>query len=135
VLTFIGSLGEAFAPSTPDVPRAVLVTSGVVGGILSVALSCYLALRSYATECGEAAALARALAQVTVRNFGSNSVILSQTRFLVQSLQGLCHPATQTIRLRRCGRAIGVYRSGWYMRGCDQNYHCRDKSVDMDTPP
>ena len=38
VFTFIGSLGEAFAPYTPDVPRAVLVTSGVVGGLLSVAL-------------------------------------------------------------------------------------------------
>jgi uncharacterized membrane protein YgaE (UPF0421/DUF939 family) len=38
VLTLIGSLGEAFAPATPDVPRTVLVTSGVVGGILSVAL-------------------------------------------------------------------------------------------------
>ena len=38
VLTFVGSLGEAFAPSTPDVPRAVLITSGVVGGLLSVAL-------------------------------------------------------------------------------------------------
>lgn len=35
VLMFIGALGEAFAPPTPDVPKAVLVTSGVV---LSVAL-------------------------------------------------------------------------------------------------
>ena len=34
----IASLGEAFAPDTPHVPRAVLVTSGVVGGLLSVLL-------------------------------------------------------------------------------------------------
>jgi len=38
VLTFVGSLGEALAPSTPDVPRAVLITSGVVGGLLSALL-------------------------------------------------------------------------------------------------
>jgi hypothetical protein len=38
VLTFIGSLGEALAPPTPYVPRAVLLVSGVVGGLLSVAL-------------------------------------------------------------------------------------------------
>ncbi len=31
VITLVGSLGEAFAPSTPDVPRAALVASGVVG--------------------------------------------------------------------------------------------------------
>jgi hypothetical protein len=38
VLTSIGSFGEAFAPATPDVPRAVLVVSGVVGVLLSAAL-------------------------------------------------------------------------------------------------
>ena len=34
VVTFVGSMGEAFAPSTPDVPRAVLVASGILGIIL-----------------------------------------------------------------------------------------------------
>jgi len=34
VITFVGSLGEAFAPSTPDVPRAALGASGVVGVVL-----------------------------------------------------------------------------------------------------
>jgi len=34
VLMVIGSLGEAFAPPTFDVPRTVLVASGVVGGAL-----------------------------------------------------------------------------------------------------
>ena len=34
VVTFIGSMGEAFAPATPDVPRAVLVASGILGIIL-----------------------------------------------------------------------------------------------------
>jgi len=34
VVTFIGSLGEAFAPATPDVPRAVLVSCGVLGAVL-----------------------------------------------------------------------------------------------------
>jgi hypothetical protein len=38
VLTFIGSLGEAFETYTPGVPRAVLVISGVAGALLSVAL-------------------------------------------------------------------------------------------------
>ncbi len=34
VTTFVGSMGEAFAPSTPEVPRAVLVTSGLLGVVL-----------------------------------------------------------------------------------------------------
>jgi len=34
VLTFVGAMGEAFAPATPDVPRAVLVLSGVLGVVL-----------------------------------------------------------------------------------------------------
>ena len=38
VLTFVGTLGEALAPSTPDVPRALLIASGVVGGLLYAAL-------------------------------------------------------------------------------------------------
>jgi hypothetical protein len=38
VVTLIGSLGEAFAPTTPDVPRAVLVASGVLGVVLDPAL-------------------------------------------------------------------------------------------------
>ncbi len=38
VITLVGSLGEAFAPSTPDVPRAALVASGVVGVVLCPAL-------------------------------------------------------------------------------------------------
>ncbi len=38
VLMFIGPLGEAFAPYKPDVPRAMLGTSGGVGGLLSAAL-------------------------------------------------------------------------------------------------
>ncbi|MCG3209490.1 MAG: hypothetical protein FOGNACKC_03117 [Anaerolineae bacterium] len=38
ILMFIGALGEAFAPSTSVVPRLVLVVSGVVNGIFSVAL-------------------------------------------------------------------------------------------------
>ena len=38
VLTFIGSLGKAFEPYTPGVPRAVLVISGAAGALLSVAL-------------------------------------------------------------------------------------------------
>jgi hypothetical protein len=38
VVTLIGSLGEAFAPTTPDVPRAVLVASGVLGVVLGPAL-------------------------------------------------------------------------------------------------
>jgi hypothetical protein len=45
----VGSLGEAFAPDTPDVPRAVLIASGVVGCALALALlgACAFALRSY----------------------------------------------------------------------------------------
>jgi len=38
VVTFIGSLGEAFAPATPDVPRTVLIASGVLGVIMCPAL-------------------------------------------------------------------------------------------------
>lgn len=38
VATLIGSLGEAFAPSTPDVPRGALVASGVLGVVLCPAL-------------------------------------------------------------------------------------------------
>ena len=34
VVTFVGAMGEAFAPATPDVPRAVLVLSGVLGVVL-----------------------------------------------------------------------------------------------------
>ncbi len=37
-LFIFGGLGEAFAPSTPYVPRAVLVASGVVFGGLGLAL-------------------------------------------------------------------------------------------------
>ena len=33
-VTFVGAMGEAFAPATPDVPRAVLVLSGVLGVVL-----------------------------------------------------------------------------------------------------
>jgi uncharacterized membrane protein YhaH (DUF805 family) len=38
VVFIIGSLGEAFAEPTPDVPRAALITSGVVGALLSSAV-------------------------------------------------------------------------------------------------
>ncbi len=38
VLSFIGSMGEAFAEDTPHVPRAVLTTTGVLGGLLAVLL-------------------------------------------------------------------------------------------------
>ena len=35
VVFIVGSLGEAFAEPTPDVPRAALVTIGVVGTLIS----------------------------------------------------------------------------------------------------
>lgn len=38
LLMFIGSLGEVLAPDTPDVPRWVLVASGVVNAGLSLTL-------------------------------------------------------------------------------------------------
>jgi hypothetical protein len=38
VLFVLGGLGEAFAPSTPYVPRAVLVTAGVVYVLLGLSL-------------------------------------------------------------------------------------------------
>lgn len=38
LLVVVGGLGEAFAPSTPYVPRVVLVTSGVVFVTLGLAL-------------------------------------------------------------------------------------------------
>ena len=38
VLTFAVSLGQALASPTPDVPGAVLVASGAVGALLSLAL-------------------------------------------------------------------------------------------------
>jgi len=38
IIFIIGSLGEAFADSTPDVPRAALVISGVVGTLLPAAV-------------------------------------------------------------------------------------------------
>jgi len=38
VIFVIGGLGEAFAPSTPYVPRAVLVGAGVVYGVLGLSL-------------------------------------------------------------------------------------------------
>jgi hypothetical protein len=38
VLMLIGPPKEAFAPYKPDVPSALFVTSGVVGGLLSAAL-------------------------------------------------------------------------------------------------
>jgi hypothetical protein len=38
VVTLIGSLGEAFASSTPDLPRVALVAPGVVGVVLSPVL-------------------------------------------------------------------------------------------------
>ena len=37
-LFIIGAFGEAFAPSTPRVPRAVLVGAGVVYGVLGLSL-------------------------------------------------------------------------------------------------
>jgi uncharacterized membrane protein HdeD (DUF308 family) len=37
-LFIFGGLGEAFAPSTPYVPRAVLIAAGVVYGGLGLAL-------------------------------------------------------------------------------------------------
>lgn len=37
-ITLIGGLGEAFAPATPDVPRAVLIACGVMGSVVSPAL-------------------------------------------------------------------------------------------------
>ena len=37
-LFIFGGLGEAFAPSTPFVPRAVLIAAGVVYGGLGLAL-------------------------------------------------------------------------------------------------
>ncbi|CAN5663159.1 MAG: hypothetical protein ACR2N0_03450 [Rubrobacteraceae bacterium] len=37
-LFVIGGMGEAFAPATPHVPRAVLVVSGVVAGLLGLTL-------------------------------------------------------------------------------------------------
>ena len=37
-LFVLGGLGEAFAPSTPYVPRAVLVTAGVVSVLLGLSL-------------------------------------------------------------------------------------------------
>lgn len=36
VVFVIGSLGEAFASETPDVPRAALLASGVIGALLSL---------------------------------------------------------------------------------------------------
>ncbi len=38
VLFIIGGLGEVFTPPTPYVPRAVLITSGVVAALLGLAL-------------------------------------------------------------------------------------------------
>ena len=38
VVFVIGSLGEAFASPTPDVPRAALLTSGVIGALLSLSV-------------------------------------------------------------------------------------------------
>ncbi len=38
VIFIIGGLGEAFAPPTPFVPRAVLIASGVVAGLLGLTL-------------------------------------------------------------------------------------------------
>jgi hypothetical protein len=38
VLFIIGGLGEVFTPPTPYVPRAVLVTAGVVAGVLGLSL-------------------------------------------------------------------------------------------------
>lgn len=38
IVFIIGSLGEAFAPSTPDVPSSALITSGVVGTVLSLSV-------------------------------------------------------------------------------------------------
>lgn len=36
VVFVIGSLGEAFASATPDVPRAALLASGAIGAVLSL---------------------------------------------------------------------------------------------------
>ncbi len=38
VAMLAGSLGEALAPGTSDVPKAVLVASGVIGTVLSAAV-------------------------------------------------------------------------------------------------
>jgi hypothetical protein len=38
VLFIIGGLGEVFTPPTPYVPRTVLLTAGVVGGVLGLSL-------------------------------------------------------------------------------------------------
>ena len=38
VLTIVGSLGEAFARATPDVPRAVQAFSGALGCVEAAAL-------------------------------------------------------------------------------------------------
>lgn len=50
VATFVGSMGEAFAPSTPDVPRAVLILSGVLGVVL-----CPILLLTAIMELGDRA--------------------------------------------------------------------------------
>ena len=44
IVFVIGSLGEAFADPTPDVSKPVLVSSGVTGAVLSVALLAAAAL-------------------------------------------------------------------------------------------
>ncbi|HJR44637.1 MAG TPA: hypothetical protein VJ927_03445 [Actinomycetota bacterium] len=38
VVFIVGSLGEAFAAPTPDVPRAALIGSGIAGAIASAAV-------------------------------------------------------------------------------------------------
>lgn len=38
ILFLIGSIGEAFAPPTPDVPRSILMASGVIGMLMSISL-------------------------------------------------------------------------------------------------
>jgi hypothetical protein len=49
VVMLIGALGEAFADSTSDVPRGVLVGSGVLSGTLAVVLLvlCWRALATH----------------------------------------------------------------------------------------
>lgn len=52
IVFIVGSLGEAFAEPTRDVPRVVLITSGIVGSLLSafVLVTGAAALRGNAAE-------------------------------------------------------------------------------------
>jgi hypothetical protein len=79
---FIGPLEEAFAPYEPDVPSALFVTSGVVGGLLSAALVLAGVMELIARAQAKAAIVAHELG----RTRGASTVQSAEARWAIEAV-------------------------------------------------